>query len=86
MKVLGMCYILCMTKPSLFIALGTMSGVTGCLQGVAVFASILVFFRKMVFGDGFLIPIKELEFLTNLGQWIRGFGCYEILYLLYCKK
>jgi hypothetical protein len=27
----------------------------------------------MVFIDGFLILVKELGLLTNLGQWIRGF-------------
>jgi hypothetical protein len=37
----------------------------------------------MVFVDGFLIPVKELGLLTNPGQWIRGFGCHEILYM-YC--
>jgi hypothetical protein len=26
----------------------------------------------MVFVDGFLILVKELGLLTNLGQWIRG--------------
>jgi hypothetical protein len=29
-------------------------------------------FQHMVFVDGFLIPVKELGLLTNLGQWIRG--------------
>jgi hypothetical protein len=48
------------------------------------FASIfLVVFRHMVFVDGFLILVKELGLLTNLGQWIRGFGCRGILYI-YC--
>jgi hypothetical protein len=40
----------------------------------------------MVFVDGFLILVKELGLLTNLGQWIRGFGCHRILYILYCKQ
>jgi hypothetical protein len=26
----------------------------------------------MVFVDVFLIPVKELELLANIGQWIRG--------------
>jgi hypothetical protein len=30
----------------------------------------LAVFRHMVFVDGFLIPVKELGLLTNLGQWI----------------
>jgi hypothetical protein len=41
----------------------------------------LVVFWNMVFVDGFLIPVKELELLTNVGQWIRGFGCRGILYI-----
>jgi hypothetical protein len=32
----------------------------------------LAVFRHMVFADGFLILVKELGLLTNLGQWIRG--------------
>jgi hypothetical protein len=40
-------------------------------------------FRHMVFANGFLILVKELGLLTNLGQWIRGFGCCGILYM-YC--
>jgi hypothetical protein len=38
----------------------------------------------MVFVDGFLILVKELWLLTNLGQWIRGLdvvGSY-ILYIV----
>jgi hypothetical protein len=26
----------------------------------------------MVFTDGFLMSVKKLGLLTNLGQWIRG--------------
>jgi hypothetical protein len=29
-------------------------------------------FRLTIFIDGFLIPVKELGLLTNVGQWIRG--------------
>jgi hypothetical protein len=36
----------------------------------------------MVFVDGFLILVKELGLLTNLGQWIRGLDA-KILYV-YC--
>jgi hypothetical protein len=37
----------------------------------------------MVYVDDFLILAKELGLLTNLGQWIRGFGRRGILYM-YC--
>jgi hypothetical protein len=46
----------------------------------------LMVFPHMVFIDGFLIPVKELGFLTNIVQCIRGLGCCEILYILYYKK
>jgi hypothetical protein len=29
-------------------------------------------FRHMVFSDGFLFPVKELGFWTNLGHWVRA--------------
>jgi hypothetical protein len=29
------------------------------------------FFRHMVFSNGFLFPVKELGFWTNLGHWVR---------------
>jgi hypothetical protein len=28
-------------------------------------------FRHMVFANGFLFPVKELGFWTNLGHWVR---------------
>ena len=28
-------------------------------------------FRRMVFADGFLFPVKELGLLTNPSYWIR---------------
>jgi hypothetical protein len=28
-------------------------------------------FRHMVFANGFLVPIKELGFWTNVGHWVR---------------
>jgi hypothetical protein len=37
----------------------------------------------MVFTDGFLILVNELGLLTNPGQWIRDFGCREILYMYF---
>jgi hypothetical protein len=40
-------------------------------------------FSHMVFVDGFLILVKELGLLTNLGQWIRGLDVHGILYV-YC--
>jgi hypothetical protein len=43
----------------------------------------LAVFRHMVFADGFVISVKELGLLTNIGQWIRDFGCRRILYI-YC--
>ena len=44
-------------------------------------------FQHLVFANGFLIAIKELWLLTNISQWIRGFGCLKILYVvLYCKQ
>jgi hypothetical protein len=36
----------------------------------------------MVFANGFLISVKELGLLTNMGQWIRG-GCCRILYVYF---
>ena len=27
--------------------------------------------RHMVFADGFLFPVKELRFWTNIGHWVR---------------
>jgi hypothetical protein len=46
----------------------------------------LAIFRHIVFVDSFLIPVKELGLLTNPVQWINGFGCCGILYILYCKQ
>jgi hypothetical protein len=46
------------------------------------FASIFSNFLAHGFVDGFLILVKELGFFTNLGQWIRGFGCCRILYIV----
>jgi hypothetical protein len=34
----------------------------------------LVVFRHMVSSNGFLILVKELRLLTNMGQCIRGLG------------
>jgi hypothetical protein len=45
-----------------------------------------VYFLAHGFSNGFLILVKELRLLTNTGQWIRGFGCHEIIYILYCKQ
>jgi hypothetical protein len=43
----------------------------------------LVGFQQMVFVDGFPILVKELGLFTDLGQWIRGFGCHRILYMYF---
>jgi hypothetical protein len=49
------------------------------------FLPFLVVFRHMVFSNGLLISVKELGFLFKQGQWIKGFGCRGILYIvLYC--
>jgi hypothetical protein len=37
----------------------------------------------MVFADGFLFPIKELGFWTNLGHWFRVLDTHWFLYV-YC--
>jgi hypothetical protein len=37
----------------------------------------------MVFTNGFLIQVKELILLTNSGQYIKSFGCHEILYMYF---
>jgi hypothetical protein len=90
-----MCYIICRTKPSFFIA--PMKGLEPTILGgrrgeaplnvfLVVFVSFLAVFRHMVFTNGFLILVKELDLLTNLIQWIRGFICHRILYILYCKQ
>jgi hypothetical protein len=50
------------------------------------FAFFLCFFWHMVFVDGFLIPVKELGLLTNLGQWIRGLDVTDPICILYCKQ
>jgi hypothetical protein len=47
------------------------------------FCMFLVVFRHMVFVDGFLILVKELGLLTNLGQWIRGLDAVGSIYV-YC--
>jgi hypothetical protein len=84
---LGMCYILCMIRPSVFIASGT-RGLGGSTPKFVfdIFHPFLVVFRHMVFYDGFLILVKKLGLLNNLGQWIMGFVCCRILYILYCKQ
>jgi hypothetical protein len=40
----------------------------------------------MVFIDGFLILVRELGLLTNMGQCIRGLDATEPMYMLYCKQ
>jgi hypothetical protein len=44
------------------------------------------FFRHMAFANGFLILIKELGLLNNLGQWIRGWMSWDPICILYCKQ
>jgi hypothetical protein len=46
----------------------------------------LALFHHIVFANSFLILVKELGLLNNMGQRIRGFGCREIIYILYCKQ
>jgi hypothetical protein len=44
----------------------------------------LALFRHMVFADCFLIPVKELDMLTNPGQWIMGLdatGSFIYIYI-----
>jgi hypothetical protein len=44
----------------------------------------LVVFKHLVFIDGFLILVKELGLMTNLGQWIRSLdatGSYRYIVL-----
>jgi hypothetical protein len=44
----------------------------------------LALFRHMVFADCFLIPVKELDLLTNPGQWIMGLDATgSFIYILY---
>jgi hypothetical protein len=41
-------------------------------------------FWNMVFADGFLFPVKELELLNNMGYWIRvldAMGSYRYIVL-----
>jgi hypothetical protein len=41
----------------------------------------------MVFADGFLFPVKELGFWTNLGHWVRVLdGPLAPICILYCKQ
>ena len=40
--------------------------------------------KNLIFADGFLFLVKELEFWTNLGHWVRvldvvGFYMYIVL-------
>jgi hypothetical protein len=51
------------------------------------------FFGKWFFIEGFLILVKELMLLTNMGQWFKGFGWHEITHThthtyiyIYCKQ
>jgi hypothetical protein len=43
-------------------------------------------FRHIFFADGFLILVKELGLLTNLGQWIRVWMLWDPICILYCKQ
>jgi hypothetical protein len=45
----------------------------GCIGSLLVF-------------NGFLILVKELGLLTNLGQWIRGLDVQDPICILYCKQ
>jgi hypothetical protein len=40
----------------------------------------------MVFVDGFLFPIKELELLTNPGHWLGFWMSLAPICILYCKQ
>jgi hypothetical protein len=85
-RMLGMCYILCVRR-------GFPEGRIPLVWGFGGNAPEFVFsifyvcfsmvFQHMVFVDGFLILVKELGFLTNSIQWIRGFGCRRS-YILHC--
>jgi hypothetical protein len=95
-----MCYIICTTIPSFYVAMSMWGGQMGegyplCKDSREIpldffffhfLHLVFVVFQNMVFTDGFLISVKELGLLINLGQWIRGFGCRGILYILYCKQ
>jgi hypothetical protein len=52
-----MCYIICKIGPMYY---------------TSIWEWFFVLFWHMVFINGFLIPVKKLELLTNLSQWIRG--------------
>jgi hypothetical protein len=66
-------YILCTTRPSVYVALDVREGegVTGGLHTPHFFCYFLclflVVFRHMVFTDCFLILVKELGLLSNSG-------------------
>jgi hypothetical protein len=73
-NVLGMCYILCMSRhifagfgPTYFRRAGRH------ISGTTYFRDHMILggFRHMVFADGFLFPVKELGFWTNPGHWVR---------------
>jgi hypothetical protein len=53
------------------------SSITSPLRGKA---------KVLVFVNGFLILVKELGLLTNLGQWIRVLDASGSIYIFYCKK
>jgi hypothetical protein len=46
----------------------------------------LAVFQHIVFTNDFLIPVKEVELLSNMSQWIMGLRYHGILYIMYCKQ
>jgi hypothetical protein len=59
---LGMCCILCLGKHVAFLPRFS------CHLDFHVHCWAI--FRQLVFGDGFLFPVKELGLLTNPGHWV----------------
>jgi hypothetical protein len=64
---LGMCYILCKIGPMYCTFIWEQGG-----GAPRFFFVVFAFIFCGVSAHGFLILVKELGLLTNLGQWIRG--------------
>jgi hypothetical protein len=78
-----MCYILCMTKPSVCVAWGAQGGRAPPKNFGSFLRPFLVVFWHMVFTNGFLIIVKKLGLLTNPYQWIRSFDAKKSYIYIY---
>jgi hypothetical protein len=91
---LGMCYIFCMNRTSVYVALDTQGGKRGVKRPLSrgfggnaprlFFTGFSCSFLCGFLAHGFLFPVKELGLLTNPGHWIGvldAFGSYMYIVL-----